>query len=322
MPRTARPLLTAVALAVIGTLGTAACASSTTEPGATRGSDTGSAVASRSAGSTSGATAAPSARAATSVSKMLVFVVENHSLDQMRRGMPYVARLASRYGYTTRYHAITHPSLPNYLAIAGGDTFGVSDDASPAAHPLRGHSVFGAAIRGGSTAALYADSMTSRCQQDAAGRYAVKHNPWAYFTDERQLCRHHDLPLRRFGPDVDAGALPAVGMVIPNLCHDGHDCSLKVADAWLRKRVNRVLAGPDWASGKLAVVITADEDDTAHGNRILTVVAHPSLDHRVVRAALSHYSLSRSLADVAGVKPLRNAAGARSLLARFGLSAG
>ena len=258
--------------------------------------------------------------ATTEVTKLLVFVVENHSLQQMRRQMPYTARLARRYGYATRYHAVTHPSLPNYLAIAGGDTFGVRDDAAPAAHPLSGPSVFGRAVRAGSTARLYAEAMGSRCQLESSGTYAVKHNPWAYFAHERRLCRRDDVPLRRFGRDVDAGRLPAVGMVIPDLCNDAHDCGLDRADSWLRKRVRRVLAGPDWSAGRLAVVITADEDDGAHGNRVLTVVAHPDLRHAVVRARLTHYSLSRSYADVAGVRPLRHAADARSLLRRFGLT--
>ena len=257
---------------------------------------------------------------ATTVTKLLVFVVENHSLQQMREEMPYTARLARRYGYATRYHGVTHPSLPNYLAIAGGDTFGVTDDAAPAAHPLSGPSVFGRAVRSGSTARLYADAMGSRCQLESSGTYAVKHNPWAYFARERRLCRHDDVPMRRFGPDVDAGRLPAVGMVVPDLCNDAHDCGLDRADSWLRKRVRRVLTGPDWAAGRLAVVITADEDDGAHGNRVLTVVAHPDLRHVVVRARLTHYSLSRSYAEVAGVRPLRHAADSRSLLRRFGLT--
>lgn len=256
----------------------------------------------------------------TAVTKLLVFVVENHSLQQMREGMPYTSRLARRYGYATRYHGVTHPSLPNYLAIAGGSTFGVTDDAAPAAHPLSGPSVFGRAVRAGSTATLYAEAMSSRCQLESSGTYAVKHNPWAYFADERRLCRQHDVSLRRFAADVDAGTLPAVGMVVPDLCNDAHDCSLSQADSWLRKRIRRVLGGPDWAAGRLAVVITADEDDGAHGNRVLTVVAHPSLSHEVVRARLTHYSLSRSYAEVAGVRPLRQAADARSLLRRFGLT--
>src|SRR4051794_32932992 len=65
---------------------------------------------------------APAGRA---VSKVLVFIVENHSFDQMRTQMPYTFSLAEQYGYTTAYHALTHPSLGNYIAIAGGSTFGI-----------------------------------------------------------------------------------------------------------------------------------------------------------------------------------------------------
>ena len=64
------------------------------------------------------------------------------------------------------------------------------------------------------------------------------------------------------------------------------------------------VAGPDWKSGRLAVVLTADEDDKSAGNRVLTVVAHPSQRHRVVTARLDHYSLTRLYAEVTGTAPL------------------
>ena len=260
--------------------------------------------------------------AAPTVTKLLVFIVENHSLQQVRDGMPWVSRLADTYGYATRYRAITHPSLPNYLAIAGGDTFGVTDDKPPADHPLPGPSVFGRAVRTGQTATTYAEGMTSRCQLTNEGRYAVRHNPWTYFSSERRLCRRHDVPLTQLAGDITDGVLPAVGLVIPDVCNDAHDCSLGTANTWLKREVGAVLDGPDFASGDLAVVITADEDDRRHGNRVLTVVAQPDLSHVVVRRALTHYSLSRSYAEVAGVQPLGQARTARSLLRAFGLTPG
>jgi acid phosphatase len=256
------------------------------------------------------------------VTKLLVFVVENHSLQQMREGMPYVNALAKKYGYATNYHAVTHPSLPNYLSIAGGDTFGVTDDASPSAHQLSGPTVFGRAIEAGGTAKLYAEDMATKCQLDPSGDYAVKHNPWAYFVDERELCNRYDVPLRRLGRDADGGHLPTVGMVIPDLCNDAHDCALSRADGWLRKKVGRVLAGPDWKSGHLAVVITADEDDRLSGNVVLTVVAHPALSHVVVTTRLGHYGLSRSYSQVSGADPIGHAANAASMLKKFGLTPG
>jgi phosphatidylinositol-3-phosphatase len=97
------------------------------------------------------------------IDKLLVYVVENHSFDQMRHQMPYTRSIADRYGYAESYVALTHPSLPNYLAVAGGDTFGVRDDKAPSTHRLSGPSVFGTAVQAGSTARLYAEAMTFSC---------------------------------------------------------------------------------------------------------------------------------------------------------------
>ena len=264
------------------------------------------------------ATATPPAPAG--ATKLLVFVVENHSLDEMRSQMPWTYALAHRFGYATAYRAMTHPSLPNYLAIAGGSTFGVTDDNDPSAHPLHGSSVFGAALRAGLTARVYADAMPSPCFLTSAGEYAVRHNPWTYFVDERAECRAFDTPLARFAGDVRAGNLPDAGMVVPDVCHDAHDCSLATADAWLHQEVGRAMSGPDFRSGRLAIVVTADEDDGSQGNTVLTAVVHPSVRGEVVSRPLTQLSLSRLYAEVLGVRPLREAASAPSMATAFHLS--
>jgi hypothetical protein len=257
------------------------------------------------------------------VDKLLVFVVENHSMTQMKADMPYSFGLAQRYAYASRFYAIRHPSLPNYLAIAGGSTFGVTDDAGPGAHRVRGRSVFGQALVNGRTANVYAEGMPGRCAtQDGGDRYVVRHNPWTYFIDERSACRTHDVRLRRLAADVKAGHLPNAGLVIPDACNDAHDCSLATADAWIRKRLALVMSGRDWQSRRLAVVITADEDDRRHGNRILTVVASKGLARQIVGQRLTHYSLTRLYDDVLGLPYLRKAKGAPSMTDAFGIDAG
>jgi acid phosphatase len=254
---------------------------------------------------------------------VLVFMVENHSLDQMRAQMPWTAALAARYGYATSYHAMTHPSLPNYLAIAGGSTFGVQDDGGPSSHPLSGPSVFGEALAHGRTARLYAEDMPGNCVPTSAGGYAVKHNPWAYFVDETASCDRYDVPLTTLSSDAASGSLPDAGMVIANLCNIAHDCPLSTADSWLRAHVGQVLAGPDFTSGRLVVVITADEDDRSGDNRVLTVVAtHDMTKPEVVSSPLTHLSLSRFYAEVLGFAPLRGAATAPSLATAFHIPVG
>jgi acid phosphatase len=236
--------------------------------------------------------------------------------------MPWTYALGQRYGYATDFHAMTHPSLPNYLAIAGGSTFGVQDDDDPSAHPVGGPSVFGEALAHGLTARVYADAMPASCLLTNAGEYAVRHNPWTYFTSERGECRSFDSTLGRFAGDVRAGQLPDAGMVVPDVCHDAHDCSLATADAWMQQEVGPAMSGPDFRSGRLVIVITADEDDGSQGNVVLTIVVHPSVRGVVATSPLSHLSLSRLYSEVLGLPPLREAASAQSMAQAFGLTLG
>jgi len=257
------------------------------------------------------------------VTKILVFMVENHSLDQMSTQMPFTRTLAHRFGYATGYHAITHPSLPNYLAITSGSTHGIQDDAPPASHAVAGPSVFGQALALGRSAKLYAEGMPRNCSTvDGGSDYAVRHNPWTYHREERAACHRYDVPMTQMASDVAAGRLPNAGMVIPDLCHDAHDCTLESADRWLRHEVTQVMSGPDWKSGRLVLVITADEDEHNQDNRVLTVVAHPSLHRRVVDRSLTHYSVSKAYSQILGAAPLAAAATAPSLLNAFGIEPG
>lgn len=314
--------------AVVGALALSGCATTSTPEGATA---TGSAISTASTtatpppggpdtGAGAGTTATGTRADRAVVTKVLVFVMENHSLAQMKAGMPYTHGLATTYGYATSYFATRHPSLPNYLAIASGSTHGVTTNAAPADNVVvSGPSVFGAAIAAGRTAGVYADAMPRPCSVTSSGRYAVKHNPWPYFVDERVLCRQHDLPVAALGKDIAAGTLPNAGMVIPDLCHDAHDCSLATADAWFKGWMATIQAAPDWTSGRLLVVLTADEDDTTAGNRVLTVVVHPSQHGTVVSSRLDHYSLTRLYAEVTGTTPLGRGAKAASMAKAFDL---
>ena len=92
-----------------------------------------------------------------------------------------------------------------------------------------------------------------------------------------------------------------------------------MADAWFKGVMHTVFAGPDWKAGRLAVVLTGDEDDGSSGNKVLTVVIHPSQHGRVVSTRLDHYSLSGLLSQVAGTVPLAEALRAPNLAAAFRL---
>ncbi len=261
---------------------------------------------------------------ANAVSKIIVFVEENHSLSEMRDGMPYLYGEATTFGYTINYKAATHPSLPNYLAFAGGSTFGVTNDGNPSVHPVTGPSVFGQALSVGKTAKSYQESMPSNCFATNSGKYAPKHNPWAYFTQERNLCNSLDVPAGTLAAgalrsDVVGGSLPNLSEVTPNLSNDAHDGSLADADAWLKGWLELIYSSPDWKAGRLAVLVSADEDDSTADNTVLTVVIHSSQSHDVVTTPLNHYSLNRLLTEVSGAGCIAAGCSAPDLAAAFGL---
>jgi hypothetical protein len=242
--------------------------------------------------------------------------------------MPNLAGWAATYGQSTNYFAIGHPSLPNYLAIWGGSTFGVTSDCSvgsPGCTP-DAPSVWTQTLAAGGTAKAYQESMSTNCQTGGANDYAPRHGPWPYWTDsgERSACSAYDVPSGTtssgaLASDIDAGSLPVTGELTPNLCNDAHDCSLATADSWLGAWVPRLLAGPDFKAGRLSIVITFDEDDSSQNNLVPLVVIDPRLSGVTVTGRYDHYSLTRWLDDNAGVALLRNAATAGDLRAAFGL---
>lgn len=264
-------------------------------------------------------TLTPSASTAVTPTKVVTIIEENHSYTQMRASMPYLNSLATKYAYATDWHGITYPSLPNYLAIAAGDTFGVTDDNPPSYHQLPGDTVFDQALNTGRTAKSYNESMPANCTLKPATPYAVKHNAWPYFTNSRTRCNTYDVPLTSFASDASNNRLPNVGIVAPNLCNDAHDCTLTVADNWLRGHLPAVLSSTDFTSGRLTVIITADSDDRGSGNKVLTVVLNARLSGKVVTTPLNHYSLTRYQDQVLGVPMLRKASGAPDMKAAFGL---
>jgi acid phosphatase len=262
----------------------------------------------------------PTASVARHPTKLLTIVEENHSFNRARTRMPYLWSLGVVYGYATHYGAITHPSLPNYLAIVAGSTFGIRDDLPPAAHHIKAPNVFTQAIAAGKSAKTYAESMPGRCHQSDSGLYAVRHSPWPYFTRRanRAHCQKLDVSSRGFLVDARRNALPNAGMLTPNLNHDAHDGTLAQADRWLKARLPTVLGSRDFRSGRLAVVITFDEGTPANNN-VLAVVLDVNLHHKVVTQPLSQFSLSRLYSQTIGAPPLNQAASAPDMRAAFGL---
>ena len=243
-------------------------------------------------------------------------VMENHAYSQIigSADAPYENKLAAQCGLAANYKAAAHPSLPNYIAMTSGGTQGVSNDLGPAAHKLEVPSIFSQAGTGGWRS--LEESMPSNCELGNPGKYAVRHNPAAYYTNIRADCGKQDVPLGST-PDLSAGFT----FVTPNLCNDTHDCSVKTGDAWLQGFLPKVFSSTEYKAGRTAVFLTWDEDDDSSDNHIATVVAAPAVRRGTKSStAFTHYSLLRTTEELLGLSPLLGkAASAPSMRPAFGL---
>jgi phosphatidylinositol-3-phosphatase len=268
---------------------------------------------------------APSAGQSTDGSHVFIIVLENREFDQVigNRGVPYLNRLAGHGALAVRYFAITHPSLPNYLAIVGGSTFGIQSDCT--ACSAQGSSLALQLEEAGISWRAYMEGMPSVCFSGAyAGGYAKKHNPFAYFPSIRgdpDLCANL-VPGAVLSDDLAGGNLASFSWITPNLCHDAHDCGIGAADRYLSGLAPQLLArlGPQGF-----LIITFDEGVTdrgccqlAHGGRIATILAGPGVRQGAqLRKPYDHYSLLRTLEDAFALPHLRNAAGANPIREAF-----
>jgi phosphatidylinositol-3-phosphatase len=248
---------------------------------------------------------------------VITIVMENHGFSQVAGHSPFLNALARRCGLATDYRAVTHPSLPNYLAMVSGSTQGLDgSDCSPGPGCESG----GPSIFSQTSWRAYAESMPGACVDRNAGDYAPRHNPAVYFTSIAAQCQEQDLPLPRLLTDLRAGDLASYTFVTPNLCSDEHDCPLTAGDRWLARWVPRIVRSPAYRDGTTALFITYDEDDRAEGNRVYTVVVAPSVPAGTVAAdAFTHYSLLRTQEELLGLPLLGQAASAASMRAAFKL---
>jgi hypothetical protein len=230
-------------------------------------------------------------------SHVFVIVMENRSYAQAISG-GYTSKLARQYGYATNYHGVSHPSLPNYLAMTSGSTHGITDD---------GYYVLPAGDLGTQLTSAriswraYMEGMTGACTTSTYP-YAVKHDPFAYYGGR---CPSNVVPFTHFAGDMK-GTVPRFVWITPDMCHDGHDCSTATADAWLSKTVPVILNSTAWKQGGVLFVTWDEGEDSA--NSVLTIVVHPRPKVKTSRIAYNHYNLLATIEGVFGLKRLGAAA--------------
>src|SRR3954447_21258695 len=165
---------------------------------------------------------------------VVVVVEENHSSEGIigNSQAGYINWLASGGALLTNYHAITHPSQPNYFALYAGSTFGVQDDGI---HQEAGPTIATILQGAGKTFMGFVESGSPQ-----------KHNPWESFPEGFSVESDVDNFQSAFV------RLPRVSFVVPNLLNDMHDGTIAQGDQWLRTHID---AYAQWAADNNSLLI-------------------------------------------------------------------
>jgi len=253
--------------------------------------------------------------------RIVIIIFENKEYGSVigNPQMPNFNKLASEYTLLTQFYAVAHPSLPNYLALIGGDTFGITSDCTKCFVNSPSLPDYIEAI--GRTWKTYQEDMPKACHVGDAYNYAQKHNPFIYFDPIRldtARCERSIVPYTALQTDIDSGSLPNFIFITPNLCNDAHDCGLDVADAWMTELLSRLVPALDATKEPYLLVMTFDEGQGEHsccglpreaGGRIPVVFYSPLVKNGFEDdTPYTHYSLLKTISEAWGLPYLGHAA--------------
>lgn len=267
---------------------------------------------------------------------VIVIMMENHSYNTIvgSSQAPYINSVATECGLATNYHNVSHPSLPNYMALTSGLAYKDLTKFDGDCNPVPGctataHSIFSQ----GETWKAYEESMPSNCDKSNSGNYAVRHDPPPYYTT-LSGCSTDDVPFTQLASDLSAGTLPAYSFITPNLIDDMHNGTIADGDNWLKANLPTILNSSEYTDGSTAVFITWDEGENgsyADGEHcatntkdvschVATLVISPSTAAGTKSGTLfNHYSLLATAEQLLGLPKLGKAATATSMVSAFNL---
>jgi hypothetical protein len=235
----------------------------------------------------------PNSNSAPAYDHIVVVIEENHSYTEIigNSQARYINLLAQSGALLSGYHAVAHPSEPNYFALYAGSTFGVIDDGI---HNETGPTLASILTGTGRSFVGYVESGSPS-----------KHNPWESFPEGFSVEQN----LSSFPSDFSR--LPTVSFVVPNLADDMHDGTIAQGDAWLQSHID---AYAHWAvANNSLLVITFDEDDSSAANRVPTILLGAHIATGTYSSPSNHYDLLHTILQAFGLPAPNNAANASGL---------
>jgi hypothetical protein len=260
--------------------------------------------------------------------RVLIIVLENVDYERAIQD-PSLAALAAQGASFTNFHALFHPSYPNYLAMIAGTDYGIHRRGSflgdkqvnfpnDAAHKT----IADRMIAAGLDFKQYAEELPDgACPWDISGQhiadrrgnYVRRHVPFLSFRAiqekwcDRVIRVDSSKSDNFFVRDAKQG-LVAYSFYTPNMNHDGHDTTAEVAGGWVKKFLDESFR-EKLRKGTL-VVITFDESGGNEDNRVFTLLLGDMVkpanqqDPAALGKRYNHFSVLRTIEDNFGLEPL------------------
>jgi hypothetical protein len=250
-------------------------------------------------------------------SKVAVLVLENRSYGQVigSPDAPYINKLASRNALATQYYALTHPSLPNYIALTGGSQFEIKQNC--AGCDTGAQNLVGQLSGAGISWRAYFDGLTSNTRPGSTtSSYNPHYNPFVYYDSVRGKAadRSRVVNFASLRSDLQASRLPRFSWIAPSVGHDGHNSTLRQADSYVSRLVPQVVhaLGPNgvlyltWDEGAHNDV--AGVNGSTGGGQVALIAAGGAARHAATTAVpANHYALLRTIEAGFGLPALGNA---------------
>lgn len=258
---------------------------------------------------------------------IVIIIFENKEYNLVIDGgkMAYFNLLANSYTLLTRHYGVSHPSLPNYLSLIGGDTFGITDDCDNEDCYINAQSLPDLIEQSGRTWKTYQEEMPEPCFIGTTVRYVRKHNPFIFFDPIRtnpERCEQSIVPLTRLDADLIANDLANFIFITPNICHSAHDCPLEYADQFIKDQLTKLYPALEATGEPYLIILTFDEGNTEEsccgvtgpgGGHIATVLISRQVKQNFQDAtSYTHYSILKTIADAWGLSYLGHAGDAET----------
>lgn len=252
---------------------------------------------------------------------IVIIVMENREFDTVIGSFnsPYFNMLALSNTLLTRHYAITHPSLPNYLAMTGGSTFDITENCEECF--INSISLPDQIEASGRSWKTYQEDMPEPCFTGNTTVYVQKHNPFIYFDPIRldaERCARSIVPLTELEADLAASSIPNFIFITPNLCYSAHSCSMEMSDAWLNLLLDQLVPAFEARGEPYLIIITWDEGQgnavccglpEPGGGRIATILISPQAKQNMQDdTPYTHYSLLKTIEAAWGLAYLGHAA--------------